>query len=107
MRGQAQLSGGLTGRYGVGYHMVMEKAPSSTSEKVEEVVSLMESHVQGAKCVLDAGAELAFILPAEETRAFPSLFQDLEGIYTLYHIYKATYSHTTVVHGSQISKSLN
>ena len=60
--------------------MVMEKAPSCTSEQVMEVVSLMKSHVQGAKCVLDAGAELAFILPAEDTKAFPSLFQDLESM---------------------------
>jgi ATP-binding cassette subfamily A (ABC1) protein 3 len=58
--------------------MVMEKTPSSTSEKVVEVVSLMRSHVQGAKCVLDAGAELGFILPAGETSAFPALFQELE-----------------------------
>ena len=59
--------------------MVMEKTPSSTSEKVVEVVSLMRSHVQGAKCVLDAGAELGFILPAGETSAFPALFQELES----------------------------
>jgi ATP-binding cassette subfamily A (ABC1) protein 3 len=68
----------LKSRYGVGYHMVMEKTPSSTTEKVVEVVSLMQSHVQGAKCVVDAGAELAFILPAGETSAFPTLFQELE-----------------------------
>ena len=69
----------VIGRYGVGYHMVMEKTPSSTTEKVVEVVSLMQSHVRGAKCVVDAGAELAFILPAGETSAFPTLFQELES----------------------------
>ena len=69
----------VTGRYGVGYHMIMEKAPSSTSDKVVEVISLVRSHVRGAKCVLDAGAELAFILPAEDTKAFPSLLQELES----------------------------
>ena len=86
----------LNGRYGVGYHMIIEKAPSSTAEKVADVVNLMTSHVDGAKCVLDAGAELSFILPVQETKSFPPLFQELEGItyilhYLLHSLFRVEY----------------
>ena len=68
-----------TPRYGVGYHMVIEKGRTCDSIKVIDIV---KSTVRGGKCVLDAGAELSFILPSQATSSFPSLFQKLECMYT-------------------------
>lgn len=75
----------FTDRYGVGYHMIIEKAPSCDSNKV---ISLVKDLVPGAQCVLDAGAELSLILPTEQTRFFPQLFNELEGtVYSTCTIY--------------------
>ena len=62
-------------RYGVGYHMVIEKSAVCNSVKVVDIV---KSIVHGAKCVLDAGAELSLILPSQATSSFPALFERLE-----------------------------
>ena len=72
-----------TPRYGVGYHMVIEKAPTCDSIKVVDIV---KSLVHGGKCVLDAGAELSFILPSQATASFPSLFEELECMSVQVHM---------------------
>ena len=73
-------------RYGVGYHMIIEKAALCDSPKV---LVLVKSLIPGAQCVLDAGAELSLILPSENSRIFPQLFEELEGtyVYTCFALY--------------------
>ena len=71
-------------RYGIGYHMVIEKAPSCNSI---EVVNIVKSLVPGGKCVVDAGAELSLILPSQQTAKFPPLFEKLECTYVRMYVY--------------------
>ena len=85
-----------TPRYGVGYHMVIEKAPTCDSTKVVDIV---KSIVPDGKCVLDIGAELSFILPSQATSSFPSLFEELEcmSVYTCTMVLcQCTYVHIHV-----------
>ena len=71
-------------RYGIGYHMIIEKAALCDSPKV---LVLVKSLIPGAQCVLDAGAELALILPSENSRIFPQLFEELEGTCTCFALH--------------------
>jgi ATP-binding cassette subfamily A (ABC1) protein 3 len=65
----------LKSRYGVGYRMVIVKAPSCDTAKVCELVL---GSVPGSQVVTDVGAELSFVLPSSATHHFPPLFDTLE-----------------------------
>ena len=70
-------------RYGIGYHLTVEKEQHSNSTKVSAVVKSM---ITGAKKVSDIGAELSFILPSSATAQFPALFDALEGLSVCLHV---------------------
>lgn len=66
-------------RFGVGYHMTVVKE-SSKCEK-GNLTAFIGERVPGSRLVSDAGAEIAYVLPREETKFFANLFSDLEGMY--------------------------
>ncbi|XP_058537073.1 phospholipid-transporting ATPase ABCA3-like [Ochotona princeps] len=61
--------------YGVGYHIVMVKAPHCD---VEEVTKLIHNYVPVATMKSNVGTELSFILPQEYIYRFEALFTNLE-----------------------------
>lgn len=77
-QGQLQCCGSslfLKRKYGAGYHMVMVKQPNC---EVEEITELITSYVPNAILESNAGAELSYILPKENTNQFEQLFSELE-----------------------------
>ncbi|XP_004623169.1 ATP-binding cassette sub-family A member 3-like [Octodon degus] len=62
--------------YGVGYHIVMVKAPHCD---VEEISKLIHHYVPTATLESNVGTELSFILPKEYTDRFEVLFTTLEN----------------------------
>ena len=81
----------LTCRYGVGYHLIFEKAPTCDSARV---VDLIKCHVPGMRCVVDTGVELSFTLPSQNSKSFPALFYELEGMfYCVYFLYDIAVSY--------------
>ena len=87
----------MCSRYGIGYHMVIEKAPSCNSI---EVVNIVKSLVPGGKCVVDAGAELSLILPSQQTANFPPLFEKLECTYDIVYILSESVVYSTLYVGT-------
>jgi ABC-type multidrug transport system ATPase subunit len=65
----------LKSRFGVGYHMTLVKTPSCDVSKVERLIT---SSVAGSKMVGNVSSELSFILPRDQSTAFPELFGSLE-----------------------------
>ena len=63
-------------RYGVGYHLTIAKAADCSESAL---VSFIQKFVPTGKLVSSVGAEIAFILPSEETKQFPDLFESMEG----------------------------
>ncbi|XP_013360360.1 PREDICTED: ATP-binding cassette sub-family A member 3-like isoform X2 [Chinchilla lanigera] len=61
--------------YGVGYHIVMVKAPHCD---VEEISKLIHHYAPNATLESNVGTELSFILPKEYTDRFEDLFTTLE-----------------------------
>ena len=60
---------------GVGYRLYIVKNPSCVVENISKTV---KSHVPGAQLDSNVAAELAFILPKEQSTKFEQLFYDLE-----------------------------
>ncbi|XP_029433384.1 ATP-binding cassette sub-family A member 3 [Rhinatrema bivittatum] len=77
-KGELQCCGSslfLKHKYGAGYHMVMVKEPYCN---VGEISQLICCYVPNATLESNAGAELSFILPKENTHRFEALFTELE-----------------------------
>ena len=62
-------------RYGVGYRLTLVKGSDCN---VTATSSLVYNHVMDAKLVSDVGAELAFVLPSNNSAGFEPLFRELE-----------------------------
>uniref|UniRef100_UPI00358EF626 phospholipid-transporting ATPase ABCA3-like isoform X2 n=1 Tax=Myxine glutinosa TaxID=7769 RepID=UPI00358EF626 len=76
--GHLQCSGSplfLKSRYGVGYRLVLVKTPGCQEHAVERLV---RRHVPSAQINDQAGAELSFLLPKEESKNFAGLFGEME-----------------------------
>ncbi|XP_077866667.1 phospholipid-transporting ATPase ABCA3-like [Saccoglossus kowalevskii] len=76
--GQLMCSGSslfLKNRYGIGYHLTLVKNESCNKQAVDQLV---HEHIPPAEMVADVGAELAYILPRENTPQFTGLFKTLE-----------------------------
>ena len=71
-------------RYGIGYHLTVEKEEHGDSSRVSELVT---ERVPEAKQVLDVGAEVFYILPSSATSKFPALFDALEGVCMRVHVH--------------------
>lgn len=69
----------LKERHGPGYKLHCVKIDQN-EEVLEALERTVQRHVPGAKhdAEQSAGAELSFILPLDQTAAFPALFDDLE-----------------------------
>ncbi|XP_070269929.1 phospholipid-transporting ATPase ABCA3-like [Myotis yumanensis] len=65
--------------YGVGYHIVIVKAPHCN---VEEISKLIYYHIPSAALEKNVMNELSFLLPKEYTHRFEALFTDLERRHT-------------------------
>ncbi|XP_075928260.1 phospholipid-transporting ATPase ABCA3 isoform X2 [Petromyzon marinus] len=65
----------LKRKYGAGYHMVVVKQPEAD---VAWISKLVHSHVPEANLSSNAGAELAYIMPADTSHRFEGLFTELE-----------------------------
>ncbi|XP_059547910.1 phospholipid-transporting ATPase ABCA3-like [Myotis daubentonii] len=65
--------------YGVGYHIVIVKAPHCN---VEEISKLICYHIPSAALEKNVMNELSFLLPKEYTHRFEALFTDLERRHT-------------------------
>lgn len=69
----------LKNRYGTGYTLTLARAGSNRDGGADAIVSLVKSHVPGAKVTSDVGAELAVMLPSEGSGKFAGLFKELDG----------------------------
>ena len=69
----------LKERHGPGYKLHCVKIDQN-QDVLSDLEATVKQHVPGAKhdAEQSAGAELSFILPLDQTAAFPSLFDDLE-----------------------------
>lgn len=65
----------LKSRFGVGYRMNLVKRPNCSPGDID---SLITNHIPNAKLVSNIGTELAFILPHQDVKVFPQLFDDLD-----------------------------
>ena len=76
--GRLQCAGSshfLKEQYGVGYHLTVAKKSGCLAN---EVIQLVQHHVEDAKVTSNVGAELTFQLPFGASRHFPGLFEQLE-----------------------------
>ncbi|XP_039258738.2 phospholipid-transporting ATPase ABCA3-like isoform X1 [Styela clava] len=65
----------LKNKFGVGYHVVLNKTPECQVEKVSD---FFQSHVPDSRMERTAGAEASFLLPFESSSLFPTLFTELD-----------------------------
>jgi len=66
----------LKKRYGTGYSLVLEKAPTCN---VDAVMAAIQKHVPAALIQGNVGAELKVLLPNEESAKFANLFVELDA----------------------------
>ena len=63
-------------RYGVGYHLTMEKGEQCESKSVTKY---LKEKIPTVKLNSDVGRELSYLLPKNEIGKFPNLFKYMEG----------------------------
>eukprot|EP01137_Pigoraptor_chileana_P029004 Opistho-2@13608 len=66
----------LKSRFGVGYHLTVVKKSGCNEDAVADAVA---RNVPGSRPSGNAGAELSFVLPREESHLFPQLLDSLDS----------------------------
>ena len=83
----------LKKRFGIGYHLTMVK---SHTFDLLQVQGKIDSFVTNARVEDDIGTEISFVIPAQDTTKFPSLFEYLESNSVQLGIKSYGISHTTM-----------
>ena len=70
--------------FGVGYHITIEKS-SENPELSRGAAEIIESSVEAASLLSNAGTELSYRLPLDSTDTFPSMFDALDMEVAFFH----------------------
>jgi ATP-binding cassette subfamily A (ABC1) protein 3 len=65
--------------FGVGYSMTVSKTSEATSEQSQALLSVIKEHVPAVEVLSDVAAEVSYRLPLTMSKAFPSMFDAIDG----------------------------